>query len=59
MAQGELVVADVCTIAANGWVEGTGTGGSDAAEGESSYFWMQQPGVGKEPTVCGGWVVAV
>jgi hypothetical protein len=44
MSPGRLIVADVCTIAAIGWPEGTGTGRDDAAAGESSYAWMQAPG---------------
>ena len=44
MSQGALVVADVCTIAAPGWPEGTGTGRAPAATNESSYDWMRAPG---------------
>lgn len=54
MSQGALRVADVCTIAAQGWPEGTGTGSSPAAVGESSYDWMRAPGSGA-PTTANYW----
>lgn len=55
MSQGALYVADVCTIAALGWPEGTGTGRSPAAANESSYDWMRAPGATDTPGASNYW----
>ena len=55
MSQGALLVADVCTIAAQGWPEGTGTGHDPAAPGESSYDWMRAPAQAGTPTAANYW----
>ena len=55
MSQGALLVADVCTISADGWPEGTGSGRAQAKEGESSYLWMRAPGAGSPPNMSSYW----